>query len=310
VTTQESTRLTQVRIDNEIYYQISKVDKMRPFFMSILSNSNHWLFMGSNGGISAGRKDSESALFPYYTDDKIIESVELTGSKTIIRIQKEGRLHIWEPFSIYYANLYNLQRNLYKSVHGNKILFEEINRDLNLTFQYQWCTSDTYGFVKTSKLINDGSTELNLSVLDGIQNILPYGVGSALQNRTSNLVDAYKRNELDEESGVGIFALSAIIVDKAEPSEALKSTVVWSIGLENTKRLLSSSQLALFRKGLPVTEEIDIKAEKGAYFVCADISLEAKSKKEWMTLADVNQNASQVIAIIKAIKTDKPGISN
>jgi hypothetical protein len=305
VTTQESTRLTQVRIDNEIYYQISKVDKMRPFFMSILSNSNHWLFMGSNGGISAGRKDSESALFPYYTDDKIIESVELTGSKTIIRIQKEGRLHIWEPFSIYYANLYNLQRNLYKSVHGNKILFEEINRDLNLTFQYQWCTSDTYGFVKTSKLINDGSTELNLSVLDGIQNILPYGVGSALQNRTSNLVNAYKRNELDEESGVGIFALSAIIVDKAEPSEALKSTVVWSIGLENTKRLLSSSQLALFRKGLPVTEEIDIKAEKGAYFVCADISLEAKSKKEWMTLADVNQNASQVIAIIKAIKTDK-----
>ncbi|MBI3221249.1 MAG: hypothetical protein HYZ44_17195 [Bacteroidetes bacterium] len=303
--TDEPTRLTQVRIDNEVYYQISNVDTMRPFFMSILSNSNHWLFIGSNGGISAGRKDSESALFPYYTDDKIIESVELTGSKTSVRIQKEGRLHIWEPFSIYYANLYNLQRNLYKNVHGNKILFEEINRDLNLTFQYQWSTSDTYGFVKTSKLINDGSTEQNLSVLDGMQNILPYGVGSALQNRTSNLVDAYKRNELDTESGVGIFALSAIIVDKAEPSEALKSTVVWSIGLENTKRLLSSSQLALFRKGLPLTEEIDIKAEKGAYFVCADISLEAKSKKEWMTIADVNQNASQVIAISKAIKTDK-----
>jgi hypothetical protein len=305
VKTDQPTRLTQVRIDNEVYYQISSVDTMRPFFMSILSNSNHWLFIGSNGGISAGRKDSESALFPYYTDDKIIESAELTGSKTIVRIQKEGRLHIWEPFSIYYANLYNLQRNLYKNVHGNKILFEEINRDLNLTFQYQWCTSDTYGFVKTSKLINDGSTEQNLSVLDGIQNILPYGVGSALQSRTSNLVDAYKRNELDAESGVGIFALSAIIVDKAEPSEALKSTVAWSIGLENTKRLLSSSQLTLFRKGLPITEEIDIKAEKGAYFVCADISLEAKSKKEWMTVADVNQNTSQVIAITKAIKTDK-----
>ena len=301
----ERTQLTQVRIDNEIYYQISNIDTMRPFFMSILSNSNHWLFTGSNGGISAGRKDSESALFPYYTDDKIIESVELTGSKTIVRIQKEGRLHIWEPFSIYYANLYNLQRNLYKNVHGNKILFEEINRDLNLTFQYQWSTSDIYGFVKTSKLINDGSTKLNLLVLDGIQNVLPYGVGSALQSRTSNLVDAYKRNELDAESGVGIFALSAIIVDKPEPSEALKSTVVWSIGLEHTKRLLSSSQLALFRKGLPLTGEIDIKAEKGAYFVCTDISLEAKSKKEWMIIADVNQNASQVIAISKAVKTDK-----
>jgi hypothetical protein len=305
VKTDEPTRLTQVRIDNEVYYQISNVDTMRPFFMSILSDSNHWMFIGSNGGISAGRKDSESALFPYYTDDKIIESVELTGSKTIFRIQKDSRLHLWEPFSIRYASLYDLQRNLYKNVHGNKILFEEINRDLNLTFHYQWSTSDTYGFVKTSKVINDGSTEINLSVLDGIQNILPHGVGSALQSKCSNLVDAYKRSELEVESGVGIFALSAIIVDKAEPSEALKSTVVWSIGLENTKRLLSFLQLPLFRKGLALTEETDIKAEKGAYFICADISLEAKSKKEWITVADVNQSASQVIAISKAIKTDK-----
>lgn len=301
----EPTKLTQVKIDKEIFYQISNVDAMRPFFMSILSNSNHWLFIGSNGGISAGRKDSESALFPYYTDDKIIESAELTGSKTIFRIQKEGRLHLWEPFSIRYASLYALQRNLYKNAHGNKILFEEINRDLNLTFQYQWSTSDRYGFVKTSKLINDATTEINLTALDGIQNILPHGVGSALQSKCSNLVDAYKRNELEIESGVGIFALSAIIVDKAEPSEALKSTIAWSIGLENSKRLLSSSQLDQFRKGLPLTQEIDIKAEKGAYFICADISLEGKSKQEWLTVVDVNKSASQVIAISKAIKTDK-----
>ena len=34
--------------------------------------------------------------------------------------------------------------------------------------------------------------------MDGIQNILPYGVGSDLQNASSNLVDAYKRNELEK----------------------------------------------------------------------------------------------------------------
>jgi hypothetical protein len=31
---------------------------------------------------------------------------------------------------------------------------------------------------------------------------------------------------------LGIYALSAIIVDKAEPSEALKANVAWSLGLE------------------------------------------------------------------------------
>ncbi|MBL7849327.1 MAG: hypothetical protein JNN04_00400 [Cyclobacteriaceae bacterium] len=292
-------------MENEVYYQISNVDKMRPFFMSLLSASNHWLFIGSNGGLSAGRKDAEQALFPYTTDDKIIESAELTGSKTILRVQKDGQSHIWEPFASEYANLYSLQRNLCKSIRGHKILFEEVNHDLGLTFQYQWSTSDLYGFVRQSRLINSNPSEISVSLLDGIQNIMPSGVGSALQSQRSNLVDAYKRNELEKESGIGIFALSAIIVDKAEPSEALKANIAWSIGVNPSKRLLSSMQLDHFRKGLPLHEEVDVKAEKGAYFVQADLSLEPKTKEEWMIVADVNQSVTQIINLSKSISTDK-----
>ena len=36
---------------------------------------------------------------------------------------------------------------------------------------------------------------------------MPWGVEEALQNSTSNLVDAYKRSELDRLSKLGIFAL-------------------------------------------------------------------------------------------------------
>ncbi len=272
--------------------------------MSIISNSNHWLFIGSNGGLSAGRKDPENALFPYYTDDKIIESSEITGSKTILRVQKDGNVHAWEPYSIHFADRYRITRNLYKNTFGNKIIFEEVNHDLKLTFQYQWSTSDRYGFVKTSTLTNQADVETSISMLDGFQNIMPYGVGSALQNQRSNLVDAYKRNELEKESGLGIFALSAIIVDKAEPSEALKATVAWSMGLENAQRLLSSTQLKAFRNGEKVSQESDIKAEKGAYFVHAEMKLTAGAKKEWMLVADINQNASQIVALSKAILQD------
>ena len=63
----------EVQIGGENFYKISNVDGMRPFFMSLVSNSNHWLFISSTGGLTAGRKDSSNALFPYYTDDKIIE---------------------------------------------------------------------------------------------------------------------------------------------------------------------------------------------------------------------------------------------
>ena len=273
--------------------------------MSIVSSSNHYMFISSNGGLSAGRKNSNHALFPYYTDDKITESTDITGSKSIFLVKRDGQSMLWEPFSIRNSGKYSIQRNLYKNSYGNSIIFEEVNSDLNMTFQYQWSTSHVYGFVKKSKLINHNPTQVDVSVLDGIQNIVPCGVSSTVQNQVSNLVDAYKRNELDKESGIGIFALSVIIVDKPEPSEALKANIVWSLGLKNPKHLLSSLQLDNFRKGLPIHEETDVKAEKGAYFVNSDISLSAGKEKEWLIVANVNNSVSQVIEIANSIKNDK-----
>ena len=43
-----------VSIENETYYKIANNDAMRPFFMSIVSDSNHWMFISSNGGLSPG----------------------------------------------------------------------------------------------------------------------------------------------------------------------------------------------------------------------------------------------------------------
>ncbi|KAG1648876.1 Beta-glucanase [Nymphon striatum] len=278
-----------IDFENEQYYKISNNDAMRPFFMSIVSDSNHWMFISSNGGLSAGRKDAGYALFPYYTDDKITESADITGSKTILRIHSEDKTKLWEPFSERYLGIYRITRNLYKNSYGNKVIFEEVNEDLGLTFRYQWNSSDQYGFVKKSTLINNSSKEIDITVLDGIQNIMPYGVDTSLQATSSNLVDAYKKNELEPEVGLGIYALSAIIVDRAEPSEALKAAAC----------LLND-----FRKGKSVSQEEDVRAEKGAYFVVADLRLKANSEKQWSIVADVNQTISSIGKITDKIKND------
>ena len=198
----EVTRLAPVEIDGEVFYKISDVDSMRPFFMSIVSDSNHWMFIASNGGVSAGRKDAQHALFPYYTDDKITGSAETTGSKSIFWVYTNNQEYLWEPFSIRGAGKFKVSRNLYKSKFGNKIIFEEINIDLGLCFKYQWSSSNQYGFVRMSTLANLSDTAVKVKLLDGLQNILPYGVGSDLQNSASNLADAYKRTELIPESGL------------------------------------------------------------------------------------------------------------
>jgi len=297
-------QIETVNIDNEQFYKISNSDTIRPFFMSIVSDSNHWMFISSNGGLTAGRKNSEFSLFPYYTDDKITESAEITGSKSIFQITKNSENHVWEPFSERFQGIHNVTRNLYKNNYGNKVMFEEINHDLQLTFRYQWNSSENYGFVKKSALINNSQETVNVTILDGIQNVLPYGVGADLQNASSNLVDAYKRTELEESTGLGIYALSAIIVDKAEPSEALKANVVWSLGFKNAQYLLSSLQLKAFRKRLPIQQETDVKAEKGAYFINAEVSLNASESKTWMTIANVNQDHVGIVSLVNDIKND------
>lgn len=273
--------------------------------MSIVSDSNHWMFISSNGGLTAGRKNSEYALFPYYTDDKITESAEITGSKSIFRVKTNNEIKLWEPFSQRFEGFYQVSRNLYKNYFGNKVVFEEINHDLGLTFRYEWNSSDRFGFVKKSTLINNLDIPLDIEVLDGIQNILPYGVGSDLQNASSNLVDAYKRNELETETGIGIYALSAIIVDKAEPSEALKTNAVWSLGFNTAKYLMSSVQLKNFRKGQDIKQEEDVKAEKGAYFINANVTLNPSEIKNWSIIAEVNLDHSDIAQLANTIKTDK-----
>jgi len=298
----QKVRMKIVQYENEMYFKLLNYNFMRPFFMSVVSDANHWMFISSNGSLSAGRKNPEFALFPYYTDDKIADSADITGSKTIFQIDKNGETIIWAPFSERFTDKFSISRNLYKSTYGNKIVFEEINHDLKLLFRYQWNSSKVYGFVRKAELVNQSPNEYAIKLLDGIQNIMPYGVPSDLQRSGSNLVDAYKRNELDPVSGIGIYALSAIIVDKAEPSEALKANIAWSVGLDNPKYLLSSLQLNDFRQKKEIQHENDVKGEKGAYFISEDIVLPPYKVKKWQIITNVNQNQSQIISLRHALK--------
>jgi hypothetical protein len=292
----------EVEINGERYFKISNTDEMRPFFMSIVSHSDHWMFISSTGGLSAGRINSDHALFPYYTDDKITEAHEHTGSKTIILVEQEEKTFLWEPFSSNYQGVYKVERNIYKNTYGNKVLFEEINLDLGITFSYEWSSSEQFGFVRNSKIKNSNSLNKSIQLLDGIQNLLPYGVPEGLQSSSSNLVDAYKKCELEADT-IGIYALSAIISDKAEPSEALKANLVFSLGLENKAVLLSSKQLDHFRKGHGVKQETDIKAERGAYFINTSFELVSGTEKEWMIVADISKTVSDIIELRKKLNS-------
>ena len=92
-----------ISINGERFYEIANYDEMQPFFISLASDTDLWMYLASTGGLTCGRRSPNEALFPYYTDDKITESYEFTGPKTVIKVKGEpfqvnGDL-LWRPFS-------------------------------------------------------------------------------------------------------------------------------------------------------------------------------------------------------------------
>lgn len=292
----------------DTYYKIANYDQMPPFFMSLTSDSDIWMFVSSNGGISAGRKNSDQAIFPYYTDDKLTELHQNTGSKSAFIVEMEGKLQLWLPFSDAYKGIYKISRNLYKNSFGNKLIFEEKNHDLGLTFRYSWSNSRKYGIIKKSELINLTDHEKHIDLLDGIENILPFGIGENVQLSKSNLANAYKKSELRSESGIGIYSLSSNIIDRPEPSEALLATTVCFTGLNDVKHLLCNRQVSQFLLGEDVVEEEEVRAEPGAYLITNKLKLGSKEVKEWYFAVDTSKSAAD-ISTVEELFLKKEGIA-
>ena len=291
-----------INMAGERFYAIRNVDQMAPFFISVVSNSDHWMFISSTGGLTAGRVSPENALFPYITVDKIHGCGTHTGSKTLLRVDVDGAPLEWEPFNMEHDGRYKTSRNLYKNTLGNKLCFEEVNHDLQLTFAYTWASSDSYGFTRQCTLSNQADSDAQIELVDGIQNILPAGTPLLAQTTKSNLVDAYKWNELDEATGLAFYTLFSGISDRAEPCESLQATTVFCLGLDNPAVLLSADQLEQFRLGKPLTRETRTRGIRGAYLVNTALQLAPGESRGWQIVADLERSQSQAVDLRKQLQ--------
>ena len=231
-----------ITINGERFYEIANYDQMLPFFISLASDTDLWMYLSSTGGLTAGRRSPEEALFPYYTDDKITESYEFTGPRTIIEIvnrKSSNHKSIWRPFSEKQQDVFEIERKIAKSTVGNQIVFCEENKTLRLRFSYLWAPAGKHGWVRRATLENLGDEPLDIDLTDSLKNVLPAGVERKTQNEFSTLVDGYKKTELIEvesqesrvKNGLGLFRMEAILVDRAEPSESLTCNTVYALGL-------------------------------------------------------------------------------
>ena len=296
-----------IDIQGERFYCIENYNHMQPFFISLASDTDLWMYISSTGGLTCGRRNPEQVLFPYYTDDKITENYEQTGPKTILRVQTAQDTKLWEPFSSRQMGMYQIVRSIAKSVTGNRLIFIEKNIDLGITFSYEWAPATHLGWIRTARLSNDTDAPITVEVLDGLQNVMPSGVERVTQNTFSTLVDGYKRTE-HVGNGMVLFRMEAILVDRAEPSESLRCNSIYTLGLDNAQYLCSSAQLDAFRMGMAIQPETESKGVRGAIFAHFTTTIPVKdmsqpltsnlspltSELQWHFVCDVMQDAVAV----------------
>lgn len=292
-----------VEVDGVEMFRIHNADEMPAFLMSVVSDSDLWMFLSSRGGLTAGRVDPDHALFPYETDDILHKCHPYTGSTTLMRVTRGGEAAVlWEPFRNHGPRP-NVTRNLYKSVAGNRVVFEEVQHDLGLTFRYQWAGCDRLGFVRSCRLIaDDGAGTARVELLDGLLNLIPSGLSQLVMQQFSCLTNAYTRAEVDADSRLAVVAMSSLLVDKAEPAEALRANVVWCCGLAGAKVVLDDDAVERFREGQPLPTTQDLKGRRSAYLLHTTLELAAGEAVAWDVVADVDRSQAQAEALRQLIQ--------
>ncbi|MCF7686866.1 MAG: hypothetical protein K9N01_01065 [Cephaloticoccus sp.] len=276
-------------------YRMAGVENLPPFLINLVSASNLWMFVASNGALTAGRVDADGALFPYQTVDRIYDSAGQIGPVTALWVTTPAGEVLWEPFALHTQRLHGVTRNLYKSVEGDRLWFEEINHGLGLAFRYGWATAEPFGFVRRCELINRGAHAVSVRICDGLRNLLPAGVPQRTQGSSSNLADAYKTAELLTDSTLAVYALAAKIVDQPTPIESLRASAVWSGGLPGGVVGLSDVTLDNFFAGRPAAGETHRRGVRTSYFLTAELALSVAQSEAWFMVADTGISQAEVL---------------
>ena len=291
-----------VMFEGERHYRISSFHRMAPFLMTLASDTDLWMFVTSGGGLTAGRVDADGSIFPYETVDKLHDGHHHTGPVALIRVTRAGGPPVlWQPFSRPPTADENIECNLYKSIVGNRLVFEEVNHDLGLVFRYRWAGSEEFGWVRTATLENRSASAADIELLDGLRNILPYGVPQSLAESASNLADAYKKTEVVEGAPLAIFSLTAGISDRPEAVEVLRANTVWCLGLDNWRVHLAGEAVDAFRRGEPLPTEAVLNGRRGSFLVSASLELGAGDYSQWHTVADSGRSHAQIVGLRRRI---------
>jgi hypothetical protein len=281
-----------VVIDDVLHVRIRHAETLPPFLMNVVSDGDTWLFMGSNGGLTAGRRDPDGAIFPYRPADQLLHEPRSSGVVSLLRV--DGR--VWEPWAAEPPSKV-VSRTLAKHELGCSVVFEETHAALGLRTRWRIGGCSAFGLIRQATLENLTDRPRRIDILDGWHRLLPPGIGEQTYARFSYLAAAYAWHELLQPEGLLVSILNSAISDRPEPAESLRATVAWSSGLEGRRAIVADGHRAAFAENSHLPGTATARGRFGAYLVSATIRLEPGASREWFMVADTGLDQAAVVAL-------------
>lgn len=215
-------------------FVIKQFDKAKPFSSFLpglagLKGIPMWTFYVNRGQAvcSFGIRDKNSPIMEFSPANITYQSVSSKGFRTFIKW--EGAQGIYEPFQSAAPNAAAERKMV---ILPNEIGIEEVNQEQGIAVKvtyFQLPNDDYAALVRKVEITNISGQPLKLELLDGLPEILPYGVENAGYKEVGNLLRSWME-VYNLDNNIPYYRVRSSTSDSAEVSEVQSGHFYLSFG--------------------------------------------------------------------------------
>ncbi len=164
-----------------------------------------WAFYVNRGQCitSFGIESKDKAIMEFQPANKSYRYTALSGFRTFIKVKRGRKTVYWEPFQNHLEGT-SFKKSQKMSIAAHDLTLEEKNDELGLTVKVNFFTipEEPYsGLVRRVSVKNNNASSCDVSIVDGLPVIVPYGLGDWLNKHLSRTVEAWvKVRNLDNDA--------------------------------------------------------------------------------------------------------------
>jgi len=212
-------------LDKDSSFVIENFNLARPFanfFPGIAGKYGipMWAFYVNRGqAISGfGVKDKDHSIMEFFPANKAWRFTSSLGFRTLIKIKKHGKdVLFYEPFHNGFVNL-GFKTNNRMIISPSSLTLEETNTSLGINIKVEYFTipQDSFaGLARIVTLANLSSKKLELDIIDGLPQIIPFGISNLFLKKLGRTIEAWVKIE-NLENNVPFYKLDVDPTDRPE----------------------------------------------------------------------------------------------